>query len=253
MNHLNEEELVLHYFGEGGEASHAFRIESHLDDCAECHALYESIQHAMAAADSMTIPERDADYGEQVWRRVEARLPVRRARWEWLQTPWLRVAAASAFASLLIAAFLLGRFYPWGYGGGHRPEVSAADSQSGERILQAAVGDYLERSQIVLIELANASPKGSLNISAEQERAADLVMENRLYRQTAVHVGDAAIAGVLEELERTLVEITHSPSEISPGDLERLRQRLEADGILFKIRVFGKNAQKQGQPAVGLD
>jgi hypothetical protein len=246
MNHLNEEELVLHYFGEGDRA---FQVESHLDDCAECHALYESIQHAIAAVDSMPVPERDTYYGERVWRRLEPQLPVRHPSWNWLHSPWLRVAAAGAFASLLVVAFLLGRFYPWG----HRTEVAAADAQSGERILQAAVGDYLERSQIVLIELANASPKGSLNISAEQERAADLVMENRLYRQTAVHVGDAAIAGVLEELERSLVEITHSPSEISPEDLERLRQRLEAEGILLKIRVFGENAQKQAQPAVGLD
>ena len=47
----------------------------------------------------------------------------------------------------------------------------AADPQAGERVLLVAVGDYLERSQMVLIELANASPKGTLDISSEQERA----------------------------------------------------------------------------------
>jgi hypothetical protein len=40
---------------------------------------------------------------------------------------------------------------------------------------------------MVLVELANANPKGSLDISSERERAADLVSESRLYRQTAVH------------------------------------------------------------------
>jgi hypothetical protein len=107
------------------------------------------------------------------------------------------------------------------------------------------VGDYLERSQMVLIELTNASPKGSLDISAEQERAGGLVTETRLYRQTAARTGDARITGVLDELERVLVDITHAPSNMTPRQLEELRQRLEAGGILFKIRVLGSNLRNQ--------
>jgi hypothetical protein len=98
---------------------------------------------------------------------------------------------------------------------------------------------------MVLIELSNANPKGSLDISAEQERAGGLVTETRLYRQTAARTGDARITGVLDELERVLVEITHAPSNMSQPQLEELRQRLEAEGILFKIRVLGANVRKQ--------
>ena len=124
-----------------------------------------------------------------------------------------------------------------------------ADTQAGERILLVAVGDYLERSQMVLIELANANPKASLDISSEQERAGDLVTETRLYRQTAAHTGDTQIGSVLDELERVLVDITHAPSNISPQQLGELRQRLEAEGILFKIRVLGSNVRQQDKPA----
>jgi hypothetical protein len=123
--------------------------------------------------------------------------------------------------------------------------MAAADSQAGERVLLVAVGDYLERSQMVLIELSNASPKGSRDISAEQERAGDLVTETRLYRQTAARTGDTRITGVLDELERVLVDITHAPSNMTPSQLEELRQRLEAEGILFKIRVLGSNVRNQ--------
>ena len=112
-------------------------------------------------------------------------------------------------------------------------------------VLLVAVGDYLERSQMVLIELTNANPKGSLDISAEQERAGDLVTETRLYRQPAARTGDARVAGVLEELERVLVDITHAPSKITQLQLEELRQRLEAEGLLFKIRVLGANVRNQ--------
>jgi hypothetical protein len=91
--------------------------------------------------------------------------------------------------------------------------------------------------------LANADPKGKLDISFERERAADLVSESRLYRQTAEHTGDTAVSGTLEELDRVLLDIAHGPSEVSPAELENLRQRLKAEGILFKIRVLGSKVR----------
>ena len=252
MTHLSEEQLILHYYGEEGDALAA---ELHLDECPECRSLYSSLQRVLNVVDSLPLPERGAEYGSQVWERIEDRLPRRRRipgiAWA-LPAPWRWAAASCVFAMLLAGAFLAGRLYPPA-----RPATTAsapvppADPQTGERILLVAVGDYLERSQMVLIELANANPRVPLDISSEQERAADLVSESRLYRQTAAHTGDAAVAGVLDELDRVLMEIAHAPSRISPQDLEKLRQRLEAEGILFKIRVLGSNVRNREEPASG--
>jgi hypothetical protein len=126
--------------------------------------------------------------------------------------------------------------------------MGTSSQQAGERVLMVAVGDYLERSQGVLAELSNASPTGHLDISTEQRRAEDLVTENRLYRQTALYSGQAGVANVLEELERALLDIARAPSSISPQELEELRQRLEAEGILFKIRVLGSNVRSKEEP-----
>jgi len=252
MNHLSEEQLILHYYGEeGGEPLAA---ERHLDDCEECRSLYGSLQRVLNVVDSLPVPQRGPEYGAQVWSRIEHRLPARRRSLWGLPAPWRWAAASAAFASLLVGAFLAGRSYP--------PQVRKAsqmagissvsgDLQTGERVLMVAVGDYLERSQMVLVELANANPKGSLDISSERERAADLVSESRLYRQTAVHTGDTAVASVLDDLDRVLMEISHAPSEITPQELENLRQRFEAEGILFKIRVLGSNVRNQEESAAG--
>jgi hypothetical protein len=194
--------------------------------------------------EAIVVPERGPEYGQQVWERIESRLPPisppREVRF-WF--PW-RWALATGFAALLVGAFLAGRFFPWA----GRPEPTASEAllnaQVRERVLRAAVADYLERSQGVLVELANASPEDLLDITAEQERAADLVTENRLYRQTAARTGDAAVASVLEELERVLLEITHAPSRISPQELDVLRMRVETEGILFKVRVLGKKVRE---------
>jgi hypothetical protein len=237
MNHLNEEQLILHYYGEGDDA---LGDELHLDQCEECRALYGSLQRALNTVDAMAVPERGPDYTSQVWQSIERDVATaRRARWP-LQAPW-RWAAAVAFASLLAVAFLAGRYFPMT----SQPVSVATDAQAGERVLMMAVGDYLERSQGVLVELANASPQMPMDISAEQRRAEDLVDENRPYRQTALYSGQAGVANVLEELERSLLDITHAPSQISPQELEALRQRLDAQGILFKIRVLGSNVRSK--------
>jgi hypothetical protein len=227
-------------------------IEQHLEACDNCRLLYGSLQRVLNIVDSMPVPEQPADYGEQVWRRISHQLPARRRGLAWMQGPWRWAVAGLAFASLLTAAFVTGRFYspsrrfsaPQGIshdGGG--------PDQGSERVLRVAVGDYLERSQMVLVELANAETKGVLDISAEQERAGDLVTETRLYRQTAARTGDARIASLLDELERVLVDLRNAPSQITPQDLESFRQRLESDGILFKIRVLGSNVRNQDVPA----
>jgi hypothetical protein len=249
-NHLTEEQLVLHYYGEEGDPSlgDTLAAEQHLEGCEECRHLYVSLQRVLNVVDSLPIPERGADYGAQVWQRIERRIPARR-RWFVLPTPMRWAAAGAAMAGLLVAAFFAGRFYPQGVMRPATELAKATDPKSGERILLVAVGDYLERSQMVLFELVNANPKGSMDISAEQERAEDLVSESRLYRQTALRTGETNVANVLDDLDRVLLEIAHAPSRMSPADLQQLRQRLEAEGILFKIRVLGSTVRNQEEPA----
>jgi hypothetical protein len=143
--------------------------------------------------------------------------------------------------ALVVAAFFVG--HAW-----QKPALKqmAMDPGVRERVLLVAVGDHLERSQMILVELANAGAPaaGHLDISYEQQTAEDLLESNRLYRQTAATNGDVATAALLEELERVLLEIAHSPSEVSAHQLEELRKQIEDRGILFKVKVFGSRVEQ---------
>jgi len=109
-----------------------------------------------------------------------------------------------------------------------------------------ALGDHLERSQMVLAELTNAADgKGKLDISDERQTAEQLLDDNRLFRQTARSTGATAVASVLDDLERVLLEISHSPSEVSSDQLDELRQEIESRGLLFKVRVLGSQVREQ--------
>jgi hypothetical protein len=254
MNHLTEEQLVLHYYGEEGDS---LAMEAHLEECSDCRTRYGAYQRVLNVVDSLPVPEVSAEYEAELWQELAPKLGVtsrgtgHRLLWSvrFLSpafSPWRWAAAGVALAGLLTVAFMAGRFYPRTRPGQPSQIAVASDPQARERVMLVAIGDYLERSQMVLIELANANAHGPLDISSERERAQNLVSENRLYRQTAEHVGDAAVTNVLEELDRVLLEIAHSPSELTPEELGQLRQRFEAQGILFKIRVLVSNVRNQG-------
>jgi hypothetical protein len=240
MTHVSEEDLVLHYYAEAGGTT---GIERHLDECAACRELYGGLQRTLNLVDGLPVPERGAAYGAEVWARLAPRMAPRR-RFRLALTPaWRWTMAAATSLALLAAAFLAGRFQERL----QHPAGMAADTHVRERVLLVAVGDYLDRSQMVLIELANAS--GPQDITATQERAQDLLSETRLYRQTAATTGDASIGGFLDELERVLLDVTHGPSRLSAADVEALRHKLEAEGILFKIRVVNSQVRDRQRPA----
>src|SRR5262249_50448916 len=124
------------------------------------------------------------------------------------------------------------------------------NTQVRERVLVMAVGEHLGRSEMILVELTNAVPAGNqkhINIAGDQRRAEDLLQENRLYRQTALEQGGAWVASVLDELERVLIDVAHSPQQVSTAQLETIRQRIESRGILFKVRVVGKELQQRSE------
>jgi hypothetical protein len=242
MKHMTEEQLIA--FREGVAEQRAV-ISEHLAACEECRGEFERIEAVLAALDTLPVPDPGADYGRRVWQEIAPRLAERPGRWwhVWLEPR--RLSAAGAVVALIIAAFVAGRITKRG-----NPSDNVANKeQVRERVLVVAVGGHLGRSEMMLMELSNAGPKDSkqmqVNISAEQRRAEDLLEENRLYRQTALQEGDAGLASVLDELERVLLDVAHSPEEVTPGQLEAIRKKIEARGILFKVRVVNKELQQR--------
>ncbi len=255
MKHPNEEELIAYH---DGDVLQREAIARHVAGCAECRAELERIDAVLAALNTMPVPDPGDDYGGRVWRQIAPRLREKKAHW-WdffLVAPktanWReprRWAAVGALAGLVIVAFLAGRLTK--RGPGVEPATVTDASRVRERVLVMAVGEHLGRSEMVLVELANAEPKNAsakrVNISSERRRAEDLLEENRLYRQTALEEGDTALANVLDELERVLLDVAHGPQEVTVAQLQGIRQRIEARGILFKVRVVGSELQRRGE------
>jgi hypothetical protein len=237
--HPSADDLVLYHYGEADDRE---VLEAHVTGCAACRAELGRVRVALAAVPSDEPPERGANYGARVWERLQPRLDAPGAARPRRPFALRRVLLPVALAASLVLAFLLGRHYP-------RPGGEATSGPVRERILLVAVGDHLERSQVVLLELLNADPKATLDVSAEQRSAEDLLSANRLYRLAAARTGEPGVARVLEELERVLVEVANGPSELGPEETLALRRRIESQGVLFKVRVVGSQIRERQREA----
>ena len=244
MKHPTEEQLILYRYGELDAPLEA--IQQHLVRCNDCRSDYERLRWVLATVSEQPVPERSEEYPSEVWSRLQPHLaktagPGRREVTGWFGMP--RWAALAAVAALVLAAFIAGRFWP-----GHPTQApEPVSAQVRDRILLVAVDDHLERSQMVLVELVNTQATGEVDISREQRRAEDLLADNRLYRQTAMRVGEPGLANLLDELERVLTEVVNSPAEVSARELQSLRRRIEDQGILFKMRVVGTEVERREQ------
>jgi hypothetical protein len=247
--HVGDEDFVLHYYGELAAADEA-RLSAHLVECQQCHRAYRRLQQVLMRVDegSLSTPELPEGFERTVWARLEPSLG--RTRRGWIAHLFSRPANlgwAAAALLLLAGAFQAGRLAP------RAPETSdtarAAPGGVRERILLLDLSEHLDRSQRVLVELVSADGSGASS-PGERERAEQLVAANRLYRATAISAGDAPIVDLLDQLERVLVEVAASPSDLSSSEMDDIRRRVESGSLLFKVRVISSDLEERQKAAV---
>jgi putative zinc finger protein len=283
MTHPNEETLNDYVERELSPAEQV-RVATHVEACGECALVVAEIQQVVRDAAALgpipppphvwaliqtrlaqsTVHSPQSIVGspestvQSPWSRVQSPWSRVHSPWSRVHSPqsgvgrgWSRFAWAAATAALVVMAFLTGRFLnvreeqrAVDQVAGPAPQVISNDATVRERVLLIAVGDHLERSQMVLVELAHAETRDELDISAERQLADDLLASNRLYRQTAQQMGQTNVAGILDELERVLVEVARGPSTVSIQQLADIQQRIESQGILFKVKVIGSDIRK---------
>lgn len=240
MNHLSQEDLVLTYYREAGSGP----LAQHLASCETCRTELDSLAAILDRVTPVEVPEPAEDYEERVWSRLQWRIrgDKKRERFAWLKSALIAAAVAAAFlAGLLwklptrqspatVATNTTGTTTPV-----TDSKTRPADASS--RILLVVVGEHFDQSERILVELTNLTPQGDTDITTERERAEELLASNRLYRRTALDRGEEDVATLLDELEPVLLQIAHAPSTVGADELRAIQKRVEAKGLVFKLRV----------------
>jgi polyhydroxyalkanoate synthesis regulator phasin len=246
MTHLTDEDLILHYYGEGGADAEA-RIASHLHTCDACQSSWTALRQTMEMVDAAEVPEPSPAFERVMWARMQPSLVKTTARSWWSLRA---LVPAGVLAALIVVAFAAGRMWP--HAGAPAttavatPVLTAAQLHTlRERVLLSALGDHFAQTQTLLVELMNAPDTDRAAFEFARVSADDLVSSGRLYRQTAQQNGDVRLAQMLEELESVLVDVARSPEHVDQKDMQSLRARIDHGNLLFKVRAVTNEVQRR--------
>jgi hypothetical protein len=245
MKPIRDEDLVLLYYGEHEDPELATRVAAD----PELSRRFDALGIELGQIDRYVPPSRDEDYGVDTWLKISPRLAaaqgepagfvdsVRTA----LARPRFSFAGIAAVALVAVLAFMLGREgsqQPIAPAVAPGPQELAALETGPGRLLTASVSDHLEQLNIVFTEFVNAEDSSVYGA----ERATDMLVANRLYRQAAEARGEQRLATFLASLEPLLIELAYEAYRESPQTRDRMQQEVR-DRLLFRVRAVSQHLQ----------
>jgi len=244
MKHLTEEELIGRYYNEcGGEGEDFARVkegfaglnediadvEEHIADCETCAETYAALSWDLGEVKVIEAPARDDGYGERVVYRKE--------RWNWLRGGVLKGLSYAALCGLVAAgAFYAGRLSVQKKMQGIVAQTPAPKPKP--RVVVVVLSDHLDQSERLLVELKHVDAGSTEMVSPLRDEAKSLLAANKICRQKASQQDDPALTTALDRLDHVLDELANEPGGLNSATIERLQEEMNADGLLFEVRVL---------------
>ena len=218
------------------------RVEDHLRACPSCReqiADLHAVSDALAQHRMVDAPPAGAWSG--FMQRLEHQT-TRSSRRAWQQSLRRAAGVAAVLAVIVIGAALALRTTRTTPDGGSQHTIAApilrhaADATRGIA-LQTATAEHLERSKVVVLDLAMRDPnEKAVEWQDERRLARSLLSDTRLYRLTAEEQGRTDIARVMRDLETVLLEASMSDSS-DPKALSRVQHLISKRDLLMKMQV----------------
>jgi hypothetical protein len=253
MNHLSEEELVDFYYSDRAEnpgGADELGSRQHVASCVACRDAFAALKNHLDAVPVIEPPARGDDYGESVWQSIAPQLTryePRRYQW-WRLTAGMRIGIglglAAACALLVAGGFFAGSLWQSKHQqtGIARNAATPAGPNAGApaqpRVVVVVLSDHLDRSERFLVELKHADLDNSGTGTPLRDEARSLLAANRLCRKNVAADDDPALTTALDHLDRLLAEAANAPGRLNGDSLARLQQEMNADGVLFEVRVL---------------
>jgi hypothetical protein len=238
MKQVSEKDLAMLYYGEHQNPGLALQVAQ----SEELSARFKALSAELEMVDSYQPPERGEEYGADVWQRIAPHLELKQSAdssafqkwWSGFIQPRFSPAGMFGIALIAVLAFTLGRNGTDSVPAGSdtAPSFEFAGIDSG-RLLQSSVSSHLGQLNVVLTEFAHTQ-RPAFN---EAQWAMDMLVANRLYRQSAAAKGNQRLSGFLAGIEPLLIELAYEAHRGSNTARERMQKEVR-DDLLFKIRVM---------------
>ena len=231
---------------------------AHLERCTSCRREHEELRVLVATLEGdplrLTEPPIPASVlAARVERAAERAGATSRHEPRWW--PVALPAAAAVVAAALIVPAVLDRI---GDGANRPPETNLpaegeplVSEQALRRIERSLAREqaarYLNDAGDVLVAVTASGPDcdrkdARLDVGAAPERSRALLEKRRLVAEAG---GDAVASAryVLDDVEMALRDVAELPSCVKRRDVERVRQRLERQQLLMRIRLMTRELE----------
>jgi hypothetical protein len=246
MKHLEQEEIVTYFYGEG-TAQWMHTVKEHLSTCSDCDAAMTAFREDAAALGAEVEAEADAasedvkESGARIWTAIAPTITTegpahKKATWRFRVLPqrtiWQMGVAVAALCLLIAgAAFYAGRAWEK-----RQKELAIATQRQQEHAVVLVVLDrHLERSERLLVALNHPEDADAQTAELLSE-AQSLLRENQTCLEV-VPTHSPEVTAVLKNLDEMLrgVVASQDTTELPLGQPEFHQ---DARNLLFEIRVL---------------
>ena len=116
-------------------------------------------------------------------------------------------------------------------------QQQSAHPQPREHVVVVVLSDHLDRSSRLLVELKHADAENT-EMVVRGDEARSLLTANRICLKNSKQDDDPALATALNRLDHLFGELADQPGGPSAATLTQLQKEMNADGILFEVRVL---------------
>ena len=111
-------------------------------------------------------------------------------------------------------------------------------------------------SERMLVELTNLSASDNIDVDhvtyQRNSSAPKTAVQQPPLPKHRARPRRGRVATLLDELEPMLMQIAHGPSQLTPDELHKVQKRVEAKGLVFKLRVLRADVRATSAPQQSL-
>ena len=222
-------------------------FDSHLKECAQCRALYQTMQKTLNVMDERIHPELSPEYWQQYDASLQNRLSEVKSKDKdkgkvisFNKIPGWALKAAAAFI-LVGLGILIGRYYM-------APEpakIVVKDELPALPVHRASLDPetrrFLERSEILLVGIVNLEPEEdstySTDLTAQKKMSRELIQQAPVIRANLKGPERRRLTQLVSDLELIMLQIANLEAESDVPEIELVKSGVDRKGVLFKINV----------------
>jgi hypothetical protein len=115
----------------------------------------------------------------------------------------------------------------------------------GRRVLLSNLSSHLQSTDRLFTQVSNSGPGMAAQIEGRHQAIGDMLALNRIYRRMFEANGETQLAEVLQQMEQVLISLKHTSASKDNQEWDNLRNRLDSNDLLFRVRVTNRSLLEQ--------